>query len=64
MDERDAAIRMNTMANTIFKPIYAVIAKNILDVYQKRSGLCLDIGSGPAHMAIEMSKYLISIFIR
>ncbi|CAG9000269.1 MAG: 2-methoxy-6-polyprenyl-1,4-benzoquinol methylase, mitochondrial [Candidatus Celerinatantimonas neptuna] len=53
---KEAAINMNQIANTIFKPIYAVIAKNILDDSRILTGTCLDIGSGPGHLAIEIAK--------
>lgn len=54
--KKEAAINMNQIANTIFKPIYAVIAKHILDDSKILTGTCLDIGSGPGHLAIEIAK--------
>lgn len=51
-----AALEMNKTANTIFKDIYPVIVNNILKDFKRKSGICLDIGSGPASMAIEMAK--------
>ena len=45
----------NDIAQTIFFPIYPVIAHQILKKADIDSGLCLDIGSGPGHLAIALA---------
>jgi ubiquinone/menaquinone biosynthesis C-methylase UbiE len=37
-------------------PVYPLIAQQILDDYQVSSGICLDIGTGPGHMGLELAK--------
>ncbi|MBN2419734.1 MAG: class I SAM-dependent methyltransferase [Deltaproteobacteria bacterium] len=37
-------------------PVYPLIAQQILDDYQIQSGICLDIGTGPGYMGIELAK--------
>jgi ubiquinone/menaquinone biosynthesis C-methylase UbiE len=50
------AVQMNEIAQTIFAPIYPVIAQQALDATGIRRGLCLDIGSGPAMLAIAIAQ--------
>ncbi len=47
---------MDEIAKTIFAPIYPVIAKNILDRFGITGGVCIDIGSGPASLAIAIAR--------
>jgi len=47
---------MDEIAKTIFAPIYPVIAKTILERFGITSGVCLDIGSGPASLAIAIAE--------
>ena len=47
---------MDELAKTIFAPIYPVIAENIIDRFKITKGVCLDLGSGPASLAIEVAK--------
>jgi ubiquinone/menaquinone biosynthesis C-methylase UbiE len=49
------AADFNEIAQTIFFPIYPVIAHQILKKADIDSGLCLDIGSGPGHLAIALA---------
>lgn len=44
------------IANEVFAPIYPVIAGQILDRCKVREGLCLDLGCGPANLAIALAK--------
>lgn len=45
----------NTLAQTVFFPAYPVIANQILERSGIDHGFCLDIGSGPAHLAIALA---------
>jgi ubiquinone/menaquinone biosynthesis C-methylase UbiE len=37
-------------------PVYPLIAQQILDDYKITSGICLDIGTGPGYLGIELAK--------
>lgn len=37
-------------------PVYPLIAQQIVDDYQVTRGVCLDIGTGPGHVGIELAK--------
>ena len=37
-------------------PVYPLIAQQILDDYQITAGICLDIGTGPGFLGIELAK--------
>ncbi len=54
--DRQGAVQMNEIAQTIFAPIYPVIARQALDITGISRGLCLDIGSGPAMLAIAVAR--------
>jgi len=49
------AADFNEIAQSIFFPIYPVIAHQILKKADIDTGLCLDIGSGPGHLAIALA---------
>jgi ubiquinone/menaquinone biosynthesis C-methylase UbiE len=49
------AADFNEIAQTIFFPIYPVIAHQILKKADIDTGQCLDIGSGPGHLAIALA---------
>jgi len=49
------AADFNEIAQTIFFPIYPVIAHQILKKANIDTGPCLDIGSGPGHLAIALA---------
>jgi len=53
--DRDGAVRMNEIATTVFAPIYPVIAQNAIVATGIRQGLCLDLGSGSAMLAIAVA---------
>jgi ubiquinone/menaquinone biosynthesis C-methylase UbiE len=44
------------IANQVFTPIYPVIAKQIMDRCKISKGLCIDVGTGPANLAIALAK--------
>ena len=44
------------MATGIFKPIYPVIARSILQKSQVRKGLCIDVGGGSGVLAWELAQ--------
>jgi len=46
----------DTIASTVFSPMYPVIADQILERTGKRGGIALDLGSGPALLAIAVAK--------
>lgn len=56
-DEKKAAGGMDRIAKTLFKPIYPVIAGNAVKETGIREGVCVDLGSGPASLAIAMAAY-------
>ncbi|MGA7828778.1 MAG: class I SAM-dependent methyltransferase [Geobacteraceae bacterium] len=44
------------IANEVFAPIYPVIAEQILKRCGVKSGLCLDLGCGPANLSLALAK--------
>lgn len=44
------------IAREIFFPIYPVLAADILCMYGKKTGSCLDIGSGGGHLGLSVAK--------
>jgi ubiquinone/menaquinone biosynthesis C-methylase UbiE len=54
-DERRAA-EYAAIANEVFAPIYPVIACQILERCKVQEGLCLDLGCGPANLAIALAE--------
>ena len=53
-DETEAR-KFNEIAKQVFAPIYPVIAGQILAKTGKMSGVGLDIGSGPGHLALAIA---------
>jgi len=51
----ESAVAFNEIAQTIFFPIYPVIANQILEKTGIDHGSCLDIGCGPGHLAIALA---------
>ena len=45
----------NELAQSVFFPVYPVIAHQILNKANIDTGLCLDVGSGPGHLAIALA---------
>jgi ubiquinone/menaquinone biosynthesis C-methylase UbiE len=54
-ENRKKAEYYNTLAQTVFFPAYPVIANQILERSGIDHGFCLDIGSGPAHLALALA---------
>jgi ubiquinone/menaquinone biosynthesis C-methylase UbiE len=44
------------IANEVFAPIYPVIADRIIERCAVLDGLCIDVGSGPANLAVAVAK--------
>ena len=53
--KRDKAFNDAQIKN-IFKRIYSLLAKQIVDDYKITKGICLDIGSGAGQLGIELAK--------
>lgn len=49
------AAEYNDIARSVFFPIYPVIANQILQKTNLDHGTCLDVGSGPGHLAIALA---------
>lgn len=54
--ETEKAREMNSIAKTIFAPVYPMIAKQIIQRFGITTGTCIDLGSGPASLSIAMAK--------
>jgi ubiquinone/menaquinone biosynthesis C-methylase UbiE len=50
------ALDYDEVAWTIFAPIYLPIAARTIEVCGIREGICIEAGSGPAYLAIEMAR--------
>ncbi len=55
-DEAARARQFNEIAKNIFAPIYPVLAQILLDKSPAKKGVCLDLGSGPGHLAMAIAK--------
>jgi SAM-dependent methyltransferase len=56
MNAKTDPAKMNLIAKTAFAPVYPYIAGQIKNKFGITEGVCVDIGSGPGSMAIEMAK--------
>jgi len=54
--EENEATQFNRFARDAFKEVYPSLAEQILNDYNIRTGLCLDIGCGPGYLAMEIAK--------
>ena len=54
-DSPEKADYYNELAQNIFFPVYPVIAHQILKRADIDTGWCLDVGSGPGHLAIALA---------
>jgi len=50
------ALKFNDIAKEIFPPVYQVLAEQIIDECGITRGACIDVGSGPALLALELAK--------
>ena len=46
----------DTIAKTIFAPVYPVIVDQIVERCGINNGVCIDLGSGPGHLGIAMAR--------
>ncbi|MDG6256873.1 MAG: class I SAM-dependent methyltransferase [Methanomicrobiaceae archaeon] len=53
--DKKGAGNMDEIAKTLFAPIYPMIAQNIIDRFGITEGICIDLGSGPASLAIAVA---------
>ncbi len=53
-EKRSSAIRPK--GQQALSPVYPLIAQQVVDDYQVTRGICLDIGTGPGQMGIELAK--------
>jgi ubiquinone/menaquinone biosynthesis C-methylase UbiE len=44
------------IAQTVFAPIYPVIAEQILKKCRKTEGICMDVGCGPASLGVALAR--------
>jgi SAM-dependent methyltransferase len=51
------AAQFNRFARDAFKEVYPSLAEQILNDYNIRTGICLDIGCGPGYLAMEVAKH-------
>lgn len=54
--DRTAALKMNDIAKNVFASIYPVIARNAMTVTGIRRGVCLEVGTGHALLAIAVAR--------
>lgn len=56
-ERQDRAAYYNTLAQSVFFPVYPVIAQQILDRTGIFRGSCLDVGAGPGHLALSLATF-------
>jgi ubiquinone/menaquinone biosynthesis C-methylase UbiE len=56
MRNESEAAQFDRFARDVFKEVYPSVAEQILNDYNIRTGICLDIGCGPGYLAMEMAK--------
>jgi ubiquinone/menaquinone biosynthesis C-methylase UbiE len=54
--DAERAQEYTRIANEVFAPIYPVIADRIIERCAVEDGLCIDVGSGPANLAVAVTK--------
>lgn len=54
--DEEKAREYAVIANEVFAPIYPVIAAQIMARCNVGTGLCIDVGTGPANLAIALAK--------
>lgn len=55
-DDREAARMMDQITQTVFAPIYPVMAEQIASIHGIAKGTCIDLGSGPGALSISLAK--------
>ena len=56
MNRKSDPLEMNLIARLAFAPIYPYLARQITDKFGVTEGICVDLGSGPASLAIAMAR--------
>lgn len=56
MDSEEKVLEFDEIADNVFKPIYPVIAYQIITKTKINRGKCIDIGSCGGHLGIELAK--------
>jgi len=46
----------DNITKTVFAPLYPVVARQIVERCRTKDGVCIDLGSGPAPLAIALAK--------
>lgn len=62
MDNEEKVLEFDEIANSVFKPIYPVIASQIIEKTKTNYGECIDIGSCGGHLGIEIAR-LTNMFV-
>jgi SAM-dependent methyltransferase len=55
-DKLAGEVAMYKVATGEFAPVYPALAKQILDDYGIREGICVDVGGGTGHLAMELAR--------
>lgn len=56
MERKQDPEGMDRIAKTLFAPVYPVLAEQFLAQFGRRDGTCLDLGSGPGHLAMAVAQ--------
>lgn len=56
MERKQDPEAMDRIAKTLFAPVYPVLAEYFLKGFGRRNGTCLDLGSGPGHLAMAVAQ--------
>lgn len=54
--DQAAAERFNRLSQTVFAPVNTAVARQIVETCGITRGTAVDLGSGPAHLAIELAQ--------
>ena len=52
----DSPEELDDIVSSVFMPVYPVIARQVLERTRCRGGICIDLGSGPARLSIELAR--------
>jgi ubiquinone/menaquinone biosynthesis C-methylase UbiE len=54
--DKEGAERYANTAEKVFAPLYPILARQLIERFNITSGVCIDIGSGTAALAIELAR--------
>ncbi len=54
--DKVSAEEFDSVASEVFSPVYSMIAEQILERLAISTGTCIDLGSGPSHLAIALAQ--------